>query len=207
VDQSYPNDTLPAAAVPPAIDVELLALDLTACTRCVGSLANIEAAVAAVRPVLEATGARVTVSKRIVASEEEARRLRFVSSPTIRVNGRDIAPELLESPCQSCTDLCGCADGTSCRVWQYRGEEYPEAPVGLIIESVLRAVLADDGRSHRTVANVPEVPDNLRRFFHGKAARPPAAPCCSTAERATCCDADQKEGCCHDSQPTACGCR
>jgi hypothetical protein len=187
--------------------VELLALDLTACTRCVGSLANIEAAIAAVRPVLEATGASVTVSKRIIGSEEEARRHQFVSSPTIRVNGRDIALELLESPCQACTDLCGCAAGTSCRVWRYRGEEYPEAPVGLIIESVLRAVLAADDRPPRPAATDPEVPDNLRRFFQGKAARPPAAPCCSPAERATCCDADRKEGCCHDSEPTACGCR
>jgi hypothetical protein len=205
VNPSNPSGTRPAS-VPRDIGVELLALDLTACTRCVGSLASIEAAVAALRPVLEATGARVTVSQRIVESEEEARRLRFVSSPTIRVNGRDIAPEVLETPCQSCTDLCGCAGGTSCRVWRYQGGEYQEAPAGLIMEAVLREVLADD-RPDRPAADGREVPDNLRRFFRGKAAQAPASTCCSTAERATCCDADQKEGCCDDSQPATCGCR
>lgn len=203
---SYPSDTRPAAPVPRVIDVELLALDLTACTRCVGSLANIEAAVAAVRPVLEATGARVTVCKRIIESEEEARRLRFVSSPTIRVNGWDIAPEVLESPCQSCTELCGCAGGTSCRVWRYRGAEYQEAPAGLIMEAVLREVLTADSLPPRPAVNDPEVPDNLRRFFQGKAAPTPAT-CCSAAERATCCDTDQMEGCCHVSGQTTCGCR
>ena len=206
MDPSYPGDARPAAAVPRVIGVVLLALDLSACTRCVGSLASIEAAAAALRPVLEATGARVTVSKRVIESEEEARRLRFVSSPTIRVNGRDIAPEVLERPCQTCTDLCGCADGTSCRVWRYRGEEYPEAPVGLIMEAVLLEILTADGRPHRPASTDREVPENLRRFFQGKVARP-AASCCSAAERGTCCDADQKEGCCHDSQPAACGCR
>jgi hypothetical protein len=34
-----------------------------------------------------------------VRSVEQARELRFVSSPTIRVNGRDIASEPLESEC------------------------------------------------------------------------------------------------------------
>jgi len=205
VNPSNSNDTRKADTVPRVIDVELLALDLTACMRCVGSLANIEAAVAGVRPVLEATGARVTVSKRIIGSEEEARRLRFVSSPTIRVNGRDIAPELLETPCQSCTDLCGCAGGTGCRVWRYRGGEYREAPAGLIMEAVLREVLAA-GRPDRPAAGERDVPDNLRRFFRGKAART-AAACCPQVERETCCDADQKEGCCRDSQPAARGCR
>ena len=206
MNPSNPSDTRLADSVPRVIDVELLALDLTACARCVGSLASIEAAVAAVRPVLEATGARVTVSKRIIGSEEEARRFRFVSSPTIRVNGRDVAPEVLETPCQSCTDLCGCAEGTSCCVWRYRGGEYREAPAGLIMEAVLREVLATE-RPDRPAADDRDVPDNLRRFFRGKAAQTPAATCCPAAERATCCDADQKEGCCHDSQPAACGCR
>ena len=206
MNASSPNDTRPTAPVPRVIDVELLALDLTSCTRCVGSFSSIQAAVAAVRPALAAMGATVTVRKRIVASEEEARRLGFVSSPTIRVNGRDIAPEVLETPCQSCTDLCGCAGGTNCRVWRYRGAEYQEAPAGLIMEAVLREVLPD-GRPRRPAADAQEVSDNLRRFFQGKAAQAPAASCCSTAERATCCDADQKEGCCDDSQPAACGCR
>lgn len=206
MNPSCPINTRPET-VPRLVEVELLAIDLTACTRCVGSLANIETAVAAVGPVLEATGARATVRKRIIESEDEARRLGFVSSPTIRVNGLDIAPELLESPCQSCTELCGCAGGTRCRVWRYRGEEYSEAPVGLILEAVLREVLASDDRPNDPPADHREVPDNLHRFFQNKAAVAGAPSCCPPAKRTTCCDANQKEGCCDDSEPTVCGCR
>lgn len=74
----------------------MLALDLTTCTRCVGTLANLEQAIAAVGQVLESTGATVRLRKILVESEETARRHRFVSSPTIRIAGRDLAFETLE---------------------------------------------------------------------------------------------------------------
>src|SRR5688500_18602925 len=76
-----------------------------------------------------------------VQSVEQARELRFVSSPTVRVNGRDIASEPLESECGA--DACGCGPGVSCRVWRYRGREYKEAPVGLIIDAALSELYAE----------------------------------------------------------------
>jgi hypothetical protein len=39
--------------------------------------------------------------KTLVETAEQARELLFVSSPTLRINGRDIALELKESPCGS----------------------------------------------------------------------------------------------------------
>lgn len=190
------------------VEIELLALDLTTCTRCVGTLENIGKAIDAVRPVLEATGARVNVTRRVIASEEQARQHRFVSSPTVRINGRDIVFETLESKCDSCTDLCGCDEGTSCRIWPYQGEEYTEAPVGLVIEALLRE-LNGGSVAAGTVAGSGDVPENLRRFFAGRkaAAVPESAACCPPAEQETCCDPLEKAGCCASAAPAACGCR
>jgi Domain of unknown function (DUF2703) len=170
-------------AAPRVIEIELLALDLTSCTRCIGTLENIERAIDTVRPVLEVTGAQVNVRKLVIESEERARHSRFVTSPTVRINGKEIAFEALESKCDSCTDLCGCDEGTKCRVWRYQGKEYTEAPVGLIVEALLHELSGSD----RVGGGTPvyeEVPENLRRFFTSKAAKEPAGTesCCRSTD-------------------------
>ena len=191
------------------LDVELLALDLGTCTRCLGSLANVQAAIAAVRQVLEAIGTTVRLRKVVVGSEEEARLHRFVSSPTIRIDGRDIAFETLESRCESCTDLCGCTEGTSCRVWRYQGAEHTEAPMGLIVEALLRELVGPPPALPSGEEAPYEVSANLRGFFAGKSSRSaaPAAGCCSPSERNTCCEPAEKASCCQEPEPATCGCR
>lgn len=192
---------------PPAIDIELLALDLNSCTRCLGTLDHIEKAIDIVRPVLEVMEAQVKIKKTVVESEEQARRHRFVTSPTVRVNGKDIAFETLESVCESCTDLCGCDEGTSCRVWRYRGAEYTEAPVGLVVESVLREIMGGGRHASGETPAYDEVPENLRRFFRSRPATRPAETCCPPAEREACCEREEKSACCDASQPETCDCR
>ena len=195
------------------LDVELLALDLSSCTRCTGTLANIERAFELVRPAAEAVGTTLRLRKLLVGSEEEARRHRFGSSPTIRVGGRDITFETQESACGSCSELCGCSEGTDCRVWSYQGQEHEEAPVGLVVEALLSEIV---GTAQRTPAassasDTYEVPENLRRFFAGKAAKAStskpaaAAACCPPSELATCCAPEAKAGCCAPAAST-CGC-
>ena len=186
----------PSPAITPhnarVLDVELLALDLTSCTRCTGTLANIEKAIDAVRQVAELTGTALRLRKVVIGSEEEAWRHRFVSSPTVRVGGRDIVFETLESTCGSCSDLCGCSEGTSCRIWRYQGQEHEEAPVGLVVEAVLREIASGPagGTGDEAAAGPGAVPENLRRFFAGKAAKaaagqvPAADACCPVAELA-----------------------
>jgi hypothetical protein len=200
------NTQTPATAAPiREVDIELLALDLGSCTRCRGTLANIEAAIGSLRPVLDATGTVVRLRKTLIESEEQARRHRFETSPTIRINGRDIAFETRESRCDSCTDLCGCAEGTDCRVWLYHGQEHTEAPVGLVVEAVLHGIIDDTSPSAPVASE--SVPENLRRFFAGSAA------CCSPAEQETCCEPEAKPSCCGPAevapatQQEACGCR
>jgi len=189
------------------IDIELLALDLTTCSRCQGTLANIERAIETIRPVLETTGRHVVLKKVVIESEPQARQHRFATSPTVRVNGRDIALETLESRCEDCTDLYGCDEGTSCRVWRHRGREYTEAPVGLVVEALLRETVGG-GRTGAAASEYDGVPDNLRRFFERQSAREPARSCCSPEEQETCCEPTEKAACCTTTTgPGTCGCR
>lgn len=196
-----------------SIDIELLALDLKTCTRCVGSQANLEHALATAQQVLQVTGHDVRVRTILIESEEQARQHQFVTSPTIRINGHDIALETLESHCDSCTDLCGCEEGTNCRVWRYQGQEYTEAPVGMIVDALLREVYSG-AQPLDASPPVREVSENLTRFFSGKVAQAaPVSSCCAPQEQTTCCAPAEKAACCGPSPSTSatgttsCGCK
>lgn len=111
----------------PTVDrlrIDFLYLDLSTCARCRGTDRNLESALEVVRDVLEATGVEVGVNRFHVESAGQARYLGLVTSPTIRVNGRDIALELRETSCEECTcEACIDGDGDgeqiACRVWMY----------------------------------------------------------------------------------------
>lgn len=182
------------------IEIELLAIDLSTCNRCVGTLGNIEAAIETVRR--ELPGTELRVKKTVIASEKEAREREFLSSPTIRVDGRDIVLETKETKCDACTDLCGCDEGTECRVWNFEGKEYTEAPPALIVAALKRALAG--GKAAERPA-YPGVPENLKRFFAGKAAK--AAQCCAPAQKESCCAPEEKGECCGEAKPGTCGCR
>jgi hypothetical protein len=199
--------------------IDFLFLDLTTCTRCRGTDRSLGAALTAVADVLQAAGIEVEVNKVHVASAEQAHALRFVTSPTIRINGTDIALELRESSCgsEACTD--GCGDQIACRVWVHHGQEYTEPPPAMIVEAILRHVYGT--APEPMPARRYELPDNLRRFFAGKAASAQPAPsipdtqppeaahsaCCPVAEQDTCCDASAKPQCCGGGTEQGCGCR
>jgi Domain of unknown function (DUF2703) len=188
------------------IEVDFLYLDLTTCSRCRASNATLDAAVEIVRPVLDSVATSIAVRKTLVESEEQARALGFVSSPTIKVNGRDIAGELIESSCSECGELCGCDGAVNCRVWDYRGERHTEAPTGLIVEAIFAEVGAS-GTARSEETPFMDVPENLKRFFAGTGVARDASSCCSTEEQATCCDPPEKAGCCGDTTDSYCGCR
>ena len=69
---------------PLVIDIELLALDLNHCNRCVGTLDHIEKAINIIRPGLEAMEAQVNV-RRIVIESEEAVSYTHLTLPTKRI--------------------------------------------------------------------------------------------------------------------------
>lgn len=193
---------------PRSLTIDLLALDLDTCGRCTGTSANLDLAIATVADVLREADVQVNVRRTVVTSAAQAEALRFESSPTIRINGHDIALDLRESSCGDCGDLCGCDGQVDCRVWVWRGQEYVEAPRAMIIDAILRAYgrAWDPGPAgSRTRYRLPE---NLRTFFEARSqssAHAGSADCC---DRTTCCDADDRAACCGAaSDGQACGCR
>ena len=67
------------------IDVRVEVLTFEGCP-------NAVAATAAVRDLIEETGVEADVREIRVETPEEAERLRFLGSPTIRVDGKDVEP-------------------------------------------------------------------------------------------------------------------
>lgn len=146
------------------ISIDFLYLDTTVCGRCQNTEKALDEAVSSVAIVLNAAGYQVKVNKVNIATRELAIQYRFISSPTIRVNGNDIAVELRESVCEDCGELCG--DTVDCRVWVYNGVEYTAPPKELIIDAILREVYnAGPGEpEHETY----QLPENLETYFMSK---------------------------------------
>jgi len=150
-----------------AVRIDFLYLDTTVCGRCRGTEKALDDAVNEVSETLRAQGYDVVVNKVNIATRVLAIRHRFVSSPTIRVNGRDIAVELKESLCEDCGALCG--DNVDCRVWVYNGVEYTSPPKEMIVEAILREACAEPKAEQEDAPFA--LPENLERFFAAKARR------------------------------------
>lgn len=148
------------------LEIDFLYLDLSVCAPCQGTENSLEEAVSEVAKVMEAAGVEVSVNKIHVQSEEQARELRFISSPTIRINGRDIQLEVKESLCESCGDLCG--DDVDCRVWVYQGKEYTVPPKAMIIDTILKEFYGSGNEVPNVTQWNGDIPENLKRFFAAK---------------------------------------
>ena len=141
--------------------------DLSVCERCQGTEGSLEEALAEVKKVLEITGTEVIANNIHIDSEEKAIQYRFESSPTIRINGKDLLLETKESLCESCGDLCG--DEVDCRVWIYNGKEYNVPPKAMIIDAIFREIYNGSGafqtNGDENKNNNYELPKNLKKFF------------------------------------------
>lgn len=149
------------------IVIDLLYLDVNVCDRCQGAQGALEEAIALLAPVFEATGVEIVLNKIHVTSEEQAVKLGFVVSPTIRVNGQDIQVNFRESQCESCGTLCDCEGGVSCREWEAQGQWYTAPPKGLLIEGILKEVYGGGRHVQPVSQKMKEAPENLKRFFSG----------------------------------------
>lgn len=82
----------------------------------------------------------------LIDSEEKAKRYQFTGSPTIRIEGRDVQERADKDRCLPCEELtentkkatefikqeCGCG----CRIYFYKGKQYPYPPKGMIIGAI-----------------------------------------------------------------------
>lgn len=154
-----------SAPVQKIITVDFLYLDLSVCERCRGTDSNLDDAISDVSSVLTAAGYNVVVNKVNIHSAALAEKHAFLSSPTIRINGRDIEVAVRESNCSDCGDLCG--DSVDCRVFTYEGNDYDSPPKAMIVNAILREVYGSKAEPSKP-ADPYVLPENLRMFFEGQ---------------------------------------
>lgn len=163
--RSEPRET---PVIRKVLNVDLLVIDLNICQRCVPTGDQLKNTVRLLAPVADALGIELRYREVVVQTPEQAKENALLSSPTIRLNGRDVAPDIQESKCVSCGDLTNSNTSVDCREWHYRGKVYSAAPLPLLIESIMSAMLNMD---MPPVVPTPleELPENLQRYFNDKA--------------------------------------
>jgi glutaredoxin len=99
-----------------------------------------------IRGGLKELGVKADIEEILIDSDEKARKYKFVGSPTIRVNGKDIQEEVNKGQCLPCEELserikettefvkqeCRCG----CRIYFYKGKQYPYPPKEMIKEAI-----------------------------------------------------------------------
>lgn len=143
--------------------VEYLYLDLNTCDRCVGTDKVLEEVLKELQPTFALAGYVIKYKKIEVSTVELAEKFHFLSSPTIRVNGKDICDKVQESDCACCGEISGTS--VDCRVFEYDGGLYEVPPKEMLVESILRYAFTPDNGSDTEDYVLPE---NLRSFFEGK---------------------------------------
>ncbi len=146
------------------VQIDYLYLDLKTCERCVGTDKVLDEVLEVITPALNLAGFDVVCNKVEIESEKQAYEHRFLSSPTIRINGRDICASVKENSCGCCSDISN-AD-VDCRVFEYNGDFFEVPPKQMLAEAILRSLFrtADENYS----CGGFEIPDNIKAFFTGK---------------------------------------
>lgn len=143
--------------------IEYLYLDLKTCDRCIGTDAVLEEVLKEICPALLCAGYEVEFEKKEISSREMAAEYRFLSSPTIRVNGMDICESVAENNCGCCSDISG--TDVECRVFEFEGENYDVPPKKMLASSILGAIFVPKGER---CCREYSIPKNLITFFNGK---------------------------------------
>lgn len=142
--------------------VDYLYLDLSVCERCQGTDERVAKAVELVRPIMDMAGFNIVMNKVEIADERLAERFEFLSSPTIRVNGIDICPEVIENECCSCRTLSDYE--VNCRQFDFNGKLYEVPPAAYIVKRLLEIVFS----GQKPAFDDYVMPENIRGFLRGK---------------------------------------
>ena len=154
------------------IMIDYFYLDLNTCDRCVGTDAVLEDVLNELSPAFALAGYHIWYRKTEIVTEKDAILHRFVSSPTIRVNGSDICTDVKESDCGCCGEISGTQ--VDCRVFEYEGKLYDVPPKAMLAEAILKKAftITEDNNT-----GTYELPENLKKFFEGKEKK--KSCCCS----------------------------
>lgn len=137
-----------------AIDLLFLEVDMSSsgkqsCSACDIAETHLNTALELARPLLAEAGYEVRVNRVKVTSEEQARQLNFLGSPTLRVAGSEVAPHHVSD--------------SEDRLWSWGGKEFSEPPVGLFLDLILRGVRKNS--SWAPAQKPEETPSYVRRYL------------------------------------------
>jgi len=106
------------------IEVAMPEPERAGCAACDSARARLDAAIAAAGPILDQIEIDIAVREILVRTRAEAKLLRLRASPTIRIHGKEIAPEHGEG---------------EKRAWHWRGQALDLPPANMIVEAILAA--------------------------------------------------------------------
>lgn len=170
--------------------IEYLYLDLNVCDRCIGTYKVLRDVVKVMVPTLNLAGYKVILRKKEMSTSELAIQYQFLSSPTIRVNGKDICGDenyqtVEENDCSCCSDLVGTS--IDCRIFRYGDKTYEVPPKEMLANSILKTLFFD--KRHEAI-NDYIMPENLKLFYLNKKMKGDSITMkkMSIFEPALCCD-------------------
>lgn len=141
--------------------IDFLYVDISECERCRTSDEILDTALRELREQIHRNNIdSITVNRKKITSDEEAKEYDLVRSPTLRIDGRDIEGivnedyEVKANYCPSCEKVTGpeCYEvtggGNDCRVFEYQGKTYETIPKDMIKEAIRKVVgIEEDGSS------------------------------------------------------------
>ncbi|MDO4502817.1 MAG: DUF2703 domain-containing protein [Coriobacteriia bacterium] len=142
--------------------IDYLYLDQSVCDRCQGTDTRVFAAVDILRPIMDMAGYNLVVNRVEIENEYLAQRFEFASSPTVRVNGVDICPEIIENECDCCRTLS--SYDVFCRQFDFNGKLYEVPPTAYVVKRILEIVFKGEKPSYEPF----EMPENIRGFLREK---------------------------------------
>lgn len=145
--------------------VEYLYLDLQVCNRCIGTEQVLEEVLTGLSPALHLAGYTLDYRKIKMETPELARQYQFESSPTVRVNGRDVCFKVQENPCDCCSDISGSI--VDCRVFEFCGQAYEVPPKEMLAEAILKVAFGSQD-APCCFEDAYILPKNLEIFYDGK---------------------------------------
>ena len=143
------------------IIIDYLYLDLNTCERCVSTDMVLEKVLKIISPAIKVAGFDIIYNRIEMKTEELAIQHRFLSSPTIRVNGEDICLSVKENNCGCCGDIAGTQ--VNCRVFSYNGKKYEVPPKEMLAQRILKLAFQPQLPSLHIRKYV--LPKNLKNFL------------------------------------------
>ncbi|MFH1256411.1 MAG: DUF2703 domain-containing protein [Candidatus Diapherotrites archaeon] len=99
---------------------------------------------------LKELGTKADVEEILIDSDEKAKKYKFVGSPTIKIDGKDIQETISKGRCLPCEEIAEQDKGATefikqeckcgCRTYSYKGKQYPYPPKAMIKEAVKKSL-------------------------------------------------------------------